>query len=54
MRQQSRATVRQCIEVELDKLAEVYTPDLFETKCNLAYWHVFDSYGGGGESVYPD
>ena len=51
-RQQSRAAVRQFIEIELDKLPEVYTPDIFETKCDLAYRHVFDHYVGPSESVY--
>ena len=51
-RQQSRAAVRQAIELELDKLPEVYSPEIFETKCDLAYRHVFDSYYGPGESVY--
>ncbi len=36
-RQQSRAAVRQGSEVELDKLSEVHSPDIFETKCDLAY-----------------
>jgi type I restriction enzyme R subunit len=51
-RQQSRAAVRQFIEIELDKLPEVYTPGIFETKCDLAYRHVFDHYVGPSESVY--
>ena len=51
-RQQSRAVVRQFIEIELDKLPEAYTPDIYETKCDLAYRHVYDSYYGPGESVY--
>ena len=51
-RQQSRAAVRQFIEIELDKLPEAYTPEIFDTKCDLAYRHVFDHYVGPGESVY--
>ncbi len=39
-RQQSRAAVRQSIEIELDKLPEVYTPEIFETKCDLTYRRV--------------
>jgi type I restriction enzyme R subunit len=54
-RQQSRAVVRQFIEIELDKLPAVYTPGIFETKCDLAYRHVFDHYVGPGESdVYAE
>jgi type I restriction enzyme R subunit len=51
-RQQPRAAVRQFIEIELNKLPEAYTPDIFETKCDRAYRHVFDHYVGPGESVY--
>jgi type I restriction enzyme R subunit len=51
-RQQSRAAIRQFIEVELDRLSEVYTPDIFETKCDLAYRHMFDHYVGPSESLY--
>ena len=40
-RQQSRAAVRQSIEIELDKLPEAYTPEMFETKCDRIYRHVW-------------
>ena len=48
----SRAAVRQFVEIELDKLPEVYTPELFEAKCDLAYRHIYDHYVGPGQSVY--
>lgn len=51
-RQASRAAVRQFIEIELDKLPETYDPETYETKCDLAYRHVYESYYGPGESVY--
>ena len=51
-RQQSRAAVRQAIEVTLDTLPEAYTADVYERKCDLTYRHVFDSYYGQGQSVY--
>lgn len=51
-RQQSRAAVRTFIKRELDQLPEVYSAEIFELKCERAYQHVFDSYYGGGESVY--
>ena len=51
-RQQSRAAVRLSIETELDKLPAVYSPEIFEAKCDLAYRHVYDHYVGPGESVY--
>jgi type I restriction enzyme, R subunit len=51
-RQQTRASVRLCIEQTLDWLPEVYTPELFGEKCDAVYQHVFDSYFGEGRSVY--
>ena len=51
-RQQSRAAVRLSIETELDKLPAVYSAEIFEVKCDLAYRHVYDHYVGPGESVY--
>ena len=51
-RQQTRAAVRQCVETELDKLPDVYSPDIFDAKCNLTYQHVYEHYFGPGQSVY--
>jgi type I restriction enzyme R subunit len=53
-RQQSRAAVRVAIEEQLDRLPPppTYNPELWRTKCNLVYDHVYDSYYGGGASVY--
>jgi type I restriction enzyme, R subunit len=51
-RQQSRAAVRQAIEINLDTLPAAYTTDIYERKCDLTYRHVFDSYYGQGQSVY--
>jgi type I restriction enzyme, R subunit len=51
-RQQTRASVRLCIEKTLDRLPEVFTPELFGEKCDAVYHHVFDSYFGEGRSVY--
>lgn len=36
-RQQSRAAVRQAIEITLDMLPEAYTADIYERKCDLTY-----------------
>jgi type I restriction enzyme R subunit len=49
-RQQSRAMVRVCIEEFLDKLPQVYTPELYRAKCEAVYQHVYDSYGGAGQA----
>jgi type I restriction enzyme R subunit len=52
-RQQSRAGVWVTIEEQLDqRLPATYTPELFAKKCNVIYQHVYDSYYGGGSSVY--
>lgn len=51
-RQQARAAVRLCIEEMLDKLPRSYTPDIYQTKCDAVYQHVYDSYYGRGQSVY--
>ncbi len=51
-RQQTRAAVRQCIEIELDKLPPAYAPEIYQRKCDLAYQHVYDAYFGEGRSIY--
>ncbi len=51
-RQQTRAAVRQCIEVELDNLPPAYGPEVYQRKCDLTYQHVYDSYFGEGRSIY--
>lgn len=50
---QARGAVRQSIEVALDQgLPNVYSEALFSVKCDAAYLHVYDSYQGGGQSLY--
>ena len=52
-KQQARAGVRVTIETVLDGgLPRVFTPELFEKKCQAVYEHVYDSYQGEGKSVY--
>ncbi|HEX6190234.1 MAG TPA: type I restriction endonuclease subunit R, partial [Pyrinomonadaceae bacterium] len=51
-RQQSKAAVRLAIEEQLDDLPKAYSKPLYDAKCDLIYQHVFDSYFGGGQSVY--
>ncbi len=51
-RQQTRAAVRQCIEIELDNLPPAYGPEVSQRKCDLTYQHVYDSYFGEGRSIY--
>jgi len=51
-RQQSRAAVRQCIEVFLDQLPPAFTSEIYRSKCDAVYQYVYDSYFGRGLSVY--
>jgi type I restriction enzyme R subunit len=50
--QQTRAAVRQAIEMELDELPDVYTKGLYNQKCELVYQHIYESYWGRNQSVY--
>ena len=51
--QQSRAQVRLTIEDVLDKgLPKVYSPQLYEDKCEAVYQHIYESYYGERKSVY--
>ena len=51
-RQANRAAVRLCIEEFLEKLPEAYTQPLYASKCEAVYQHVYDNYGGSGQSSY--
>ncbi len=51
-KQQSRAAVRLTIEEMLDQLPEAFEKPLYKQKCDLVYQHVYESYYGGGSSVY--
>jgi type I restriction enzyme R subunit len=52
-RQQSRAQVRLTIEDMLDKgLPRIYTDELYKSKCEVVYQHVYESYYGEEKSVY--
>ncbi|WP_258359445.1 type I restriction endonuclease subunit R [Moorella sulfitireducens] len=52
-RQQTRAAVLITIQDYLDRgLPRVYTPEIFERKCNQVYQHIYDSYFGAGRSIY--
>lgn len=50
--QTTRAAVRYTIDTVLDELPRVYTPELYQEKCDIVYQHVFDSYSGQGQSLY--
>jgi type I restriction enzyme R subunit len=52
LRQQSRAAVRLAIEETLDTLPGKFAPEIYQSKCDVVYQHVYDSYYGQGRSVY--
>jgi len=50
---QAKGEVRSTIEKILDEaLPDAYDETIYATKCDAAYRHIYDSYGGLGESVY--
>lgn len=50
---QARAKVRVEIENVLDEgLPRAYSKELYESKCNTVFEHVFESYQGEGRSVF--
>ncbi len=52
-RQQSRAGVWVAIEEYLDKLPESpYTTEIYQTKCNSVYQHVYEAYQDAEHSIY--
>lgn len=50
--QQTRAAVRVAVETELDQLPRKFDVDLFQTKCDLVYQHIYDHYWDDGHSTY--
>ena len=53
-RQQTRASVRVAIEEQLDQLPETYTEEVYWSKCDIAYQHIYDHYYGQGKSIYAE
>lgn len=51
-RQTTRAAVLVTIETVLDQLPRVYTPELYEQKCQSVYQHIFDSYQEQNKNLY--
>ena len=51
-KQQARASVQVAVKDILDRLPNAYTADLYQSKCDLIYQHIFESYQGQGRSVY--
>jgi type I restriction enzyme R subunit len=52
-KQQARANVLRTVQTVLDDgLPRAYTPEVYQTKCDLLYRHIYDNYFGEGRSVY--
>ncbi len=51
-RQQSRAAVKLAIEEVLEQLPPSYSSDVYESKCQDVYQHIYDSYYGQDKSIY--
>jgi len=51
-KQRTRADVYATVKTVLDELPRVYTPELYQQKCDTVYQHVYDSYQGEGKSIY--
>ncbi len=51
-KQRTRADVYTTVKAILDELPRVYTPELYQQKCDSVYQHVYDSYQGEGQSIY--
>jgi type I restriction enzyme R subunit len=48
----TRADVYTTVKTVLDDLPRIYTPGLYQEKCDRVYRHVYDSYQGEGKSIY--
>ena len=54
-RQSSRAQVEDTIKGLLDEnLPRVYSPEIYRSKCETIFQHVFESYRGEGESIFSE
>ena len=54
-RQSSRAQVEDTIKGLLDEnLPRVYSPEIYRSKCEAIFQHVFESYRGEGESIFSE
>lgn len=51
-KQRTRADVYSTVREVLDELPRVFTPEIYQQKCDGIYQHVYDSYQGEGASIY--
>jgi type I restriction enzyme R subunit len=48
----TRAGVYTTVKKVLNELPRIYTPELYQEKCDVVYRHVLEAYQGEGRSVY--
>jgi type I restriction enzyme R subunit len=53
-KQQTRASVKLCIEETLDHLPTAYSAQLYQEKVGRVYEHIYESYWGEGRSIYSE
>jgi len=51
-KQQTRASVKLCIEEILENLPPVFSTEIYCQKCGLIYQHIYESYYGSDRSIY--
>lgn len=51
-KQRTRADVYSTVREVLDELPRIFTPEIYQQKCDGIYQHVYDSYTGEGASIY--
>ena len=51
-KQRTRADVYSTVRSVLDELPRIFTPEIYQQKCDGIYQHVYDSYPGEGVSIY--
>jgi type I restriction enzyme R subunit len=53
-KQQTRASVKLCIEETLDHLPTAYSAQLYQEKVGRVYEHIYESYWGEGRGIYSE
>jgi type I restriction enzyme R subunit len=48
----ARADVYVTVKTVLNDLPRIFTPEVYQQKCDGIYQHVYDSYPGEGVSIY--
>lgn len=51
-KQRARADVYVTVRTILDDLPRIYSPELYQQKCDTVFQHIYDSYPDEGQSIY--